>query len=128
MLLKLFVTFFIIDQVGKLRRYLHNKVSSIIVNELKDIEVSKRPLHCCDSKRDVIYIKDKDVWEPDNQNNDRMKNAIQLVANKCVQNIKAWENDNPNYLESGTTDNDNYNALIKNSIGSMEAKTKERES
>lgn len=102
-------------------------LSSIIVNELKEIEVSKRPLHCCDSKRDVIYIKDKDVWEPDNQNNDRMKNAIQLVANKCVQNIKAWENDNPNYLESGTADNDNYNALIKNSIGSMEAKTKERE-
>ena len=46
---------------------------------------------------------------------------------KCVQNIKTWENDNPNYLESGTTDNDNYNALIKNSIGSIEAKTKERE-
>jgi len=102
-------------------------LSNIIVKELKDIDVSKRPLHCCDSKRDIIYIKDKDVWEPDNQNNDKIKNAIQLVANKCVQSIKTWENDNPKYLESGTTDNDNYNVLIKNSLGSIEAKTKEKE-
>ena len=102
-------------------------LSNIIVKELNEIDVSKRPLHCCDSKRDIIYIKDKDVWEPDNQNNDKIKNAIQLVANKCVQNIKTWENNNPMYLESGTKDNDNYNVLIKNSLGSIEAKTKEKE-
>jgi len=102
-------------------------LASIIVKELNDIDVSKRPVHCCDSQKDIIYIKDKDVWEPDNQNNDKMKNAIQLVANKCVQNIQTWENNNPNYLESGTKDNDNYNVLIKNSLGSIEAKTKERE-
>lgn len=102
-------------------------LSSIIVKELKDIDVSKRPLQCCNIKKDIIYIKDKDVWSPDNLNNDRMKNAIQLVANKCVQSIATWENNNPKYLEFGTTDNDNYNALIKNSIGSIEAKTKERE-
>jgi len=102
-------------------------LSSIIVKELNEIDVSKRPVHCCDSQKDIIYIKDKDVWEPDNQNNDKMKNAIQLVANKCVQKIQTWENNNPNYLESGTKDNDNYNVLIKNSLGSIEAKTKERE-
>ena len=102
-------------------------LSSIIVNELKDIDVSRRPLQCCNIKKDIIYIKDKDVWAPDNLNNDRIKNAIQLVANKCVQSIATWENNNPKYLEFGTIDNDNYNALIKNSIGSIEAKTKERE-
>ena len=102
-------------------------LSSIIVNELKEIEISKRPLHYCNSKNDILYIKEKDIWEPDNQNNDKMKNAIQLVANKCVQHIKTWENNNPNYLESGTKDNDDYHALIKSSIGSIEAKTKERD-
>ena len=102
-------------------------LSSIIVKELKDIEISKRPLHYCHSKNETIYIKEKDIWEPDNQNNDKMKNAIELVANKCVQHIKKWENNNPNYLESGTKDNDNYHALIKSSIGSIEAKTKERD-
>ena len=102
-------------------------LSSIIVNELKEIEISKRPLHYCNSKNDILYIKEKDIWEPDNQNNDKMKNAIQLVANKCVQHIKTWENKNPNYLESGTKDNDDYHALIKSSIGSIEAKTKERD-
>ena len=102
-------------------------LSSIIVNELKEIEISKRPLHYCNSKNDILYIKEKDIWEPDNQNNDKMKNAIQLVANKCVQHIKTWENNNPKYLESGTKDNDDYHALIKSSIGSVEAKTKERD-
>ena len=67
------------------------------------------------------------MWAPDNENNDKMKNAIQMVANKCVQNIKAWEQDNPNYLESGTKDNDDYCVLVKNSLGSSEARIKERE-
>ena len=102
-------------------------LSSIIVNELRDIEVSKRPLHCCDSKRDVIYIKDKDVWAQDTHNNDKIKSAIQMVANKCVQNIQTWENSNPNYLESGTKESDDYCDLIKNSLGSHEAKTREKE-
>ena len=102
-------------------------LSSIIVKELRDIDVSKRPLHCCDSRKEIIYIKDQDVWAPDNENNDKMKSAIQMVANKCVQNIKTWEQDNPNYLESGTKDNDDYCVLVKNSLGSSEARIKERE-
>lgn len=102
-------------------------LTSIIVKELRDIDIHKRPVHCCDNKSDVLYIKDKDVWAPDNINNDKMKSAIQLVANKCVQNIPTWEDSNPNYLESGTKDNDDYCALIKNSIGSVEERIKERD-
>lgn len=102
-------------------------LSNIIVKELKDIDISKRPLHCCDSKRDVIYIKDKDVWAQDTQNNDKIKSAIQMVANKCVQNIVTWEDSNPKYLESGTKESDDYCDLIRNSLGSHQAKTREKE-
>jgi hypothetical protein len=102
-------------------------LTSIIVKELRDIDIHKRPVHCCDNKSDILYIKDKDVWARDNINNDKMKSAIQLVANKCVQNLTTWENSNPNYLESGTKDNDDYCVLIKNSIGSGEDKIKERD-
>jgi hypothetical protein len=37
-------------------------VSSIIVNNLKGMDVHKRPIHCTDMKRETMYIKN-DEWD-----------------------------------------------------------------
>ena len=38
-------------------------ISNIIVKNLKALDVTERPIHCADKKREVIYIKDEDKWE-----------------------------------------------------------------
>ena len=102
-------------------------LSAIIVNELKDLDESKRPLHCCDLKRDVIYIKDKGEWGKDNAEKTKMKETIGAVVTKCVQNITEWENNNPSCKVIGTKANDDYCALVKNTFGSSEQRTRDRE-
>ena len=38
-------------------------ISNIIVKNLQALDVTERPIHCADKKREVIYIKDEDKWE-----------------------------------------------------------------
>ena len=44
-------------------------ISNIITTNLKALDVTQRPLHCTDKKRETMYVKDEDKWEKgDNQN------------------------------------------------------------
>jgi len=40
-------------------------VKNTFVKKLKDMEQSKRPIHCSDKKRKTFYVKDNNVWEKD---------------------------------------------------------------
>ena len=62
-----------LEQVGELG-YAEG-ISRMFVKGLNDLEVTKRPIHCSDLKREVLHIKDKDAWEKD-ENKDKLKKAI----------------------------------------------------
>ena len=74
-----------------------NGISNIIIRGLKDLDTYKRPIHCTDIKREILYIKDNDEWEKDNENKDKIKTAISNVAQKQVDKIKEWEDENPDW-------------------------------
>jgi hypothetical protein len=40
-------------------------VQNLMMNSLKDMEQTKRPIHCVNKKKKTLYIKDKDKWEKD---------------------------------------------------------------
>ena len=40
-------------------------ISNIIVKNLKELDVTKRPVHCTDKKRETVYIRDNNIWEKD---------------------------------------------------------------
>ena len=74
-------------------------VSSIFVNGLKQLETSKRPIHCTDIKRETLYIKDNDEWDRENGKK-KIRIAINTVANKQRKAISEWENQHPQWAES----------------------------
>ena len=88
-------------------------ISSIIVRGLKELDLHKRPIHCSDLKREVLYVKDNDTWERENDNKQKMKQVIATVANKQIDKIKEWESRNPdwNLTESGTQ---SYIEMVRN--------------
>ena len=53
-----------LESVGKLGFV--EGISNIIVKNLKALDIHKRPVHCSDSKREVMYIKDENKWEKEN--------------------------------------------------------------
>ena len=71
-------------------------VSSVLVNGLKRLERCRRPIHCMDTQREVLYIKDNDAWNADGSN-ERLRTAIDDVANKQRKAIADWEAHHPHW-------------------------------
>jgi len=80
-------------------------ISSVMVNGLKQLDTYKRPIHCSDVKREILYIKDNNEWDKE-YSNVKLKNAIHDIAYKQRKLIKEWENANPhwNKTEKGKED------------------------
>ena len=79
-------------------------ITNIFVRGLRELDLHKRPIHCSDLKREILYVKDNDTWEKDTENKQMVKNAISTVAKRQINKIKEWEAVNPNWnqTENGT--------------------------
>ncbi len=74
-------------------------VTDIMMKRLKELDIYKRPIHCTDIKRDVMYIKDEDKWHKD-KNHDMFKNTIIKVANKERSALQQWAIDHPDWMDT----------------------------
>jgi hypothetical protein len=77
-------------------------ISNLMIKGLKELDIHKRPIHCTDAKRDIIYIKDKEKWEKD-ENHSKIKNTIIKVANKERNSLYLWVEKNPDWFDSEAT-------------------------
>jgi len=87
-------------------------ISKVFINNLKNIDYTKRPIHCSDSKRDVLYIKDDNKWVKENDTKMKLTDAIKKVANKNLKQIPEWQKKNPDYLDPNSKKNDKYMKMI----------------
>jgi len=73
-----------------------NGITKIIMDNLNQLTLYERPIHCTDVKRETMYIKDKDVWEKKDADK-KLENAIQEVSRKSVGSLQEWKQTNPDY-------------------------------
>ena len=92
-------------------------LSRILVNGLKGIDISKRPIHCCDLKRETFYIKDNNVWEKEDAEKKRIKNAIKYISLKNAKQITQWTKENEGYRDSHNKKSDVYLKLVYEANG-----------
>jgi hypothetical protein len=93
------------ENIGKLG-YVQG-ISNIFIKGLKDLDETKRPLHCNDIKRETLYIKEDDSWIKDD-NKQKIRNAIALIAHKNLKYIPVWKDANPSASDVTTKKNDLY--------------------
>ncbi len=82
-----------LENVGKLGFV--EGISKIIVRNLNSLDETKRPVHCTDSKREVMYVKDEDKWEKENENKQKMRKVIKHVTHKNSKLIKEFKTKYP---------------------------------
>ena len=73
-------------------------ISRIIINALKDMDVYERPIHCSDIKREIMYIKENDIWEKDDERKYQMKRVLKLISHKNVKRLLDWREAHPGWL------------------------------
>jgi hypothetical protein len=92
-------------------------ISNIIVKNLKKLDVTLRPVHCSDSKREVMYVKDEDKWEKENENKQKIRKAIKQIAHKNSKMLNEFKIKHPDCDKSDSRFSDQYNKLVIEAMG-----------
>ena len=92
-------------------------ISNIITTNLKALDVTQRPIHCTDKKRETLYIKDEDKWEKENEEKKKLRKAIKKVANKNIMLLQKFKEVHPDCGKSASKFSDQYNKIIIESMG-----------
>ena len=90
-------------------------ISNILVNGLNKLDISKRPIHCSDLKREVIHIKNNDIWHKD-EDKQQMIKAIKAIEHKNIKQMSLWGKANPEYKDPNHKKSDLYTKLIDQSL------------
>tara|TARA_B100000902_G_scaffold1065_1_gene1398 strand:+ start:2566 stop:3447 length:882 start_codon:yes stop_codon:yes gene_type:complete len=77
---------------------LEKGITQVIMDNMNKLSVHERPLHCTDSKRETLYIKDDDKWEKD-KDKTKIKEVIKKASNKNYMALQNWRKENPDYLD-----------------------------
>jgi hypothetical protein len=114
-----------LENVGKLGFI--EGISNIIVKNLKALDIHKRPVHCSDSKREVMYIKDEDKWEKENEEKVKLRKVIKYIAHKNSKLIPEFKAKYPDCGKSDSKKSDQYNKLIIEAMGGSGDNDNEKE-
>ena len=94
-------------------------VSRIMNKNLKDLDINKRPIHCSDLKREILYIKNDDQWIKEEETKPILKKAIKQVANENIKQINEWKKKYPDCTDSDSRKNDAYLKIVSNSMSGL---------
>jgi hypothetical protein len=106
-----------VENVGK--NGFINGISDILIRYLTALDVKKRPVHCSDSKRETIYIKENDVWgeEDLSQEENKLLQLIWDVRDKNANNVHKWRDLYPQCLKPYSDKTDQYNYIVHEAMG-----------
>ena len=104
-----------LEKVGELG-YVEG-ISNIIVKNLNALDVTLRPVHCTDKKRETMYIKDEDKWEKEDENKAKLHKMVRRVANKNIDLISEFKELYPDWKKSTSKVSDQFNKIIIESMG-----------
>ena len=104
-----------LEHVGKVG-YVEG-ISNIIIKNLNALDVTKRPVHCTDPKRETIYIKDGGVWEKDDDDNKKLRKMIKSVAFRNSKNTRLFKEKYPDCNNGNSKYSDIYNKIVIESMG-----------
>jgi hypothetical protein len=95
-------------------------MSRVFVNRLNSLDITKRPIHCSDVKREIIHIKDDNKWEMDNANLDRLRKIIKQLTIKNILKVDDWKKANQGCTEYNSRKNAQYLKINMEAIGPVD--------
>jgi hypothetical protein len=103
-----------LEKVGELG-YVEG-ISNIIVKNLNNLDITQRPVHCTDKKRETMYIKDENKWEKDEEQK-KMHKMVRKVADKNARMLPKFKEAHPDCIKSISKFSDQYNKIIIEAMG-----------
>jgi hypothetical protein len=92
-------------------------ITKLFVDKLNSMDIYKRPIHCSDAKREILYVKDDNKWEREERNNPKLRYAIKTISFRNMKLAVLWSETYPESKNGESHLNDTYMKLIKESTG-----------
>jgi hypothetical protein len=96
-----------------------NGMSNIIIKNLQNMDITERPVHCTDQKREVIYVKDADKWDKEEEAKPKLRKAIKHIAHKNAKLIGEFKVKHPDYCKSAAKISTQYNTMVIEAMGGI---------
>jgi hypothetical protein len=104
-----------LEKVGELG-YIEG-ISNIIIKNLKALDITERPVHCTDKKRETMYIKDEDKWEKEDDSKSKLHKMVRRISNKNIDMISDFKLLHPEWKKSTSKVSDQFNTIVIESMG-----------
>ena len=114
-----------LENIGKFG-YVHG-ISNIIIQKLNELDVTERPVHCTDKKREVIYVKDENKWEKEDEKKKKIRKFIKNIVHKNVRLLPQFKEKYPDCIKSNSKYTEQYNKIIIESMGGLGVNDYEKE-
>ena len=73
-------------------------MTKIIADNLNQLTLYQRPIHCTDIKRDKMYIRDENKWEREQEKvKEKLYTGIRELCCKSIGSLNDWKHENPEY-------------------------------
>jgi hypothetical protein len=92
-------------------------ISSIIIKKLNTLDITERPIHCTDKKRETMYIRDENKWEKEDEKKTKMHKMVGRVANKNINLISEFQKLHPEWKKCSSKYADQHNKIVIESMG-----------
>ncbi len=113
-----------LDEVMLFKRLGHTEaVTRIIENAYNGMEITKRPMHCTDPKRETLYVKNEERWTND-ETKEITEKAIGTIASRSFRQLSLWKTANPGHDEDEDKMTE-YAVLVKQLLGGLTDKQME---
>jgi hypothetical protein len=96
-----------------------NGMSNIIIKNLQGMDVTERPVHCTDQKREVIYVKDEGKWDKEEETKPKLRKAIKHIAHKNAKLIGEFKEKHPDYKTCASKISTQYNTMVIEAMGGI---------
>ena len=95
-------------------------MTKMIMDRLKDMDITKRPIHCTDIKRETMYIKDKNEWSKDTDDLTKLRRILNYITMKNYKTVPKWKTAHPDCEEVDTRDYNFCYNMMQMILGDVE--------
>jgi len=101
-------------------------ISKIFINKLNELNIHDRPMYCTDLRREIIYIKDNNVWEKETPERKKLKCIIKTITHNNMKQILVWQKNNQGWNDTRSTVNETYLQIVSNNMSGITEEEEQR--
>jgi hypothetical protein len=113
-----------LEETGKLGYV--DGISKIFINKLNKLNIHDRPMYCTDLRREIIYIKDNNVWEKETPERKKLKCIIKTITHNNMKQILVWQKNNAGWDNPRSKINDKYLQIVSNNMSGISEEEEQR--